>query len=69
MKLVRKWKKKKLKVTKLKQYQTCSEPYQSVKDLQSINIEESMDKQKAEALVMDDATIGEDIDDYIDENM
>ena len=69
MKLVRKWKKKKLKVTKLERYQTCSEPYQSVKDLQSINVEESMDKQKAEALVMDDATIGEDIDDYIDENM
>ena len=36
-------------------------------DLQSRNVEKSMDKQKADALVMDEATIGEDIDDYIDE--
>ena len=36
-------------------------------DLQSHNVEKSMDKQKADALVMDEATIGEDIDDYIDE--
>ena len=36
-------------------------------DLQSLNVEKSMDKQKADALVMDEATIGEDIDDYIDE--
>ena len=27
-----------------------------------------MDKQKADALVIDEATSGEDIDDYIDEN-
>ena len=38
------------------------------KDLQSLNVKESMDKQKAHALVIDEATIGEDIDDYIDEN-
>ena len=36
-------------------------------DLQSLNIKESMDKQKTDALVIDEATIGEDIDDYIDE--
>ena len=38
------------------------------KDFQSLNVEESMDKQKAYALVIDEAIIGEDIDDYIDEN-
>ena len=38
------------------------------KDLQSLNIKESLAKQKADALVIDEATIGEDIDDYIDEN-
>ena len=38
------------------------------KDLQSLNAEESMDKQKSDALVMDEATIGEGTDDYIDEN-
>ena len=38
------------------------------KDLQSLNVEESIDKQKTDALVIDEATIGEDIDDYIDEN-
>ena len=38
------------------------------KDLQSLNIEKSMDKQKGDALVIDEATIGEDIHDYIDEN-
>ena len=27
-----------------------------------------MDKQKADALVIDEPTIGDDIDDYIDEN-
>ena len=38
------------------------------KDLHSLNVEEGMNKQKADALVIDEATIGEDIDDYIDEN-
>ena len=38
------------------------------KDFQSLNVEESMDKQKAYALVIDEAITGEDIDDYIDEN-
>ena len=38
------------------------------KDLQSLDVKESMDNQKADALVIDEATIGEDIDDYIDEN-
>ena len=38
------------------------------KDLQSLNVEECMDKQRADALVIDEATITEDIDDYIDEN-
>ena len=38
------------------------------KDLQSLNVEESMDKQRADALVIDEATTTEDIDDYIDEN-
>ena len=37
-------------------------------DLQSLNVKESMDKQKTDALVIDEATIGEDIDDYIDES-
>ena len=37
-------------------------------DLQSLNVKESMDKQKADALVIDETTIGEDIYDYIDEN-
>ena len=37
-------------------------------DLQSLSAEESMDKQKADTLVIDEATIGEGIDDYIDEN-
>ena len=37
-------------------------------DVQSFNVEESMSKQKADALVIDEATIGEHIDDYIDEN-
>ena len=32
------------------------------KDLQSLNIKESLAKQKADALVIDEATIGEDID-------
>ena len=38
------------------------------KDLQSLNVEECMDKQRPDALVIDEATITEDIDDYIDEN-
>ena len=38
------------------------------KDLQSLNVEESMDKQGVDALVIDEATITEDIDDCIDEN-
>ena len=38
------------------------------KDLQSLDVKESMDNQKADALVIDEATIGENIDDYIDEN-
>ena len=38
------------------------------KDLKSLNVKESMDKQRADALVIDEATITEDIDDYIDEN-
>ena len=38
------------------------------KDLQLLNVEEIMDEQKADAWVIDEATIGEDIDDYIDEN-
>ena len=51
---VRKWKKKKLKVTKLKRYQTCSEPHQSVKICNhSTHVDESMDKQKAAPLVID----------------
>ena len=37
-------------------------------DLQSLSAEESMDKQKADTLVIDEAPIGEGIDDYIDEN-
>ena len=37
-------------------------------DLQSLNVEEGMGKQKTEALVIDGATIGEGIYDYIDEN-
>ena len=37
-------------------------------NLQSLNIEESIDKQKADVLVIDEATIWEDIDGYIDEN-
>ena len=37
-------------------------------DVQSFNVEESMSKQKADALVIDEATIGEHIDDYVDEN-
>ena len=37
-------------------------------DLQSLNVKESMDRQKTDALVIDGATIGEDIDDYIDES-
>ena len=37
-------------------------------DLKSLNLEESMNKQKADALVIDEATIWENIDDYIDEN-
>ena len=37
-------------------------------NFQSFDVKESMDKQKADALVIDEATIGEDIDDYIDEN-
>ena len=38
------------------------------KDLQSLNIKEILAKQKADPLLIDEATIGEDIDDYIDEN-
>ena len=38
------------------------------KDLQSLSIKESLAKQKADPLGIDEATIGEDIDDYIDEN-
>ena len=38
------------------------------KDLQSLNVEEIIGKQKADTLVIDEATIGEDIDYYIDEN-
>ena len=37
-------------------------------DLQSLNVKENMDKQQTDALVIDKATIGEDIDDYIDES-
>ena len=37
-------------------------------DLQSLNVKESMDRQKTDALVIDGATVGEDIDDYIDES-
>ena len=67
MKLVRKWKRKKLKVTKLKEYQASLESSIS-EDLQSFNIEEIMDKQKMDALVIHEATFGEDIDDFIDKN-
>ena len=44
-------------------------------NLQSLNIEENLDKQKADALVIDEATIGDnyvdnfiDVDNYIDES-
>ena len=37
-------------------------------DLQSLNVEGSINKQKADVLVIDKATNGEDINDYIDEN-
>ena len=37
-------------------------------DLQSLNVKENMDKQQTDALVIDKATIGKDIDDYIDES-
>ena len=68
MKLVRKLKKKKLEVTKLKRYQNLFRTISIRKDLQSLKVEGSMDKQKADALVIDEAAIWEDIDDYIHEN-
>ena len=37
-------------------------------DLQSLNVKETMGKQKAYALVINEAMIGEDVDDYVDEN-
>lgn len=37
-------------------------------DLESLTTGESMDKQKVDALVLNEVTIGEDIDDYPDEN-
>ena len=37
-------------------------------DLQSLNAEESMNKQKTDSLVIDEATIGEEIDYHVDEN-
>ena len=36
--------------------------------LESLNVEKSIDKQKADDLVIDEPTIAEDIDDYIDES-
>ena len=47
MKLVRKWKKKKLRVTKLSEVPELIRTISISKDLQSLNVEESMDKQKA----------------------
>ena len=38
------------------------------KDLQSLKVEKSMNKEKADALLIDQAKIGRGIDDYIDEN-
>ena len=37
-------------------------------DSQSLNVKKCMDEQKADTSVIDEGTIGEDIDDYIDEN-
>ena len=34
----------------------------------SLNVKKCMDEQKADTSVIDEGTIGEDIDDYIDEN-
>ena len=38
------------------------------KDLQSLKVEKSKNKEKADALLIDQAKIGRGIDDYIDEN-
>ena len=37
-------------------------------DSRSLNVKKCMDEQKADTSVIDERTIGEDIDDYIDEN-
>ena len=37
-------------------------------DSRSLNVKKCMDEQKADTSVIDEGTIGEDIDDYIDEN-
>lgn len=37
-------------------------------EFQSLNIEENMNKHQADALVIDEVTMGEDIDNYNDEN-
>ena len=53
------------------QYEEVSNLFRTIsisKDLQSLNVEKRMDKQKGDALVIDKATIGEDVGDSIDEN-
>ena len=67
MKMVRKWERKKLKVTKLKAYQIYLQPHQSVRSFNH-STQKSMNKHQVDALVIHEATIGEDIDYYNDEN-
>ena len=58
-------------VVESKQIEELSNLFRTIsisKDLQSLSIKESLAKQKADPLGIDEATIGEDIDDYIDEN-
>ena len=65
---MRKRKKKEVKGDQIKEESNLFQNILISEDFQSLNVKESMGKQKAYALVINEATIGEDIDDYVDEN-
>ena len=61
-------KKKEVEGDQIKEESNLFQNISISEDLQSLNVKESMGKQKAYALVINEAMIGEDVDDYVDEN-
>ena len=67
-KTLEKEKKKEVEGDQIKEESNLFQNISISEDLQSLNVKESMGKQKAYALVINEAMIGEDVDDYVDEN-